>query len=149
MVLRSTPVFRQISRWLRPFSRSVFTVVFRFGFKTFILLFSHFSKWEVVRSVAVWNNFEGQVYVTWVGDFQVATSGGFWVAVRDIPSVKFSKSYKDKNDEWVNTDFFRMQDLPLVLAAGLEALIYMRSLQQEQKTNSNQSDGLTFGIQAV
>jgi hypothetical protein len=84
-----------------------------------------------------------------VGDFQVATSGGFWVAVRDIPSVKFSKSYKDKNDEWVNTDFFRMQDLPLVLAAGLEALIYMRSLQQEQKTNSNQSDGLTFGIQAV
>jgi len=70
------------------------TIVARFsGFKTFILFGSHVFIDQVIHGIlndlspyAQISRFSAVTPDFWnaqVGDFEVATSGGFWVAIRD------------------------------------------------------------------
>ncbi|MDE2052613.1 MAG: hypothetical protein KGJ72_16515, partial [Gammaproteobacteria bacterium] len=81
MVLRSTPVRRSISRWLRPLRSSISTVIRTCGFKTFnsrppVKRGSVTSR----RSSAL--GADRRPFTSGVGDFQVATDGGIWVTAR-------------------------------------------------------------------
>jgi hypothetical protein len=84
MVFRSMPVFRWMSRWLIPFASKVSTVAFKFGFKTFILPSPHYWIYQIGGFTFCRRSqqFLLEIQPCWVGDFEVATGGGFWVAIR-------------------------------------------------------------------
>jgi hypothetical protein len=90
MVLRSTPVRRAISCWLAPCASSVAMVVCKCDFKTFNSSLPEQKGSSVNvpqqppahtdRSAHRWGIFKWPQ----VGDFQVATGGGVWVAAGGI-----------------------------------------------------------------
>lgn len=46
----------------------------------------------------------------------------------EIPTVRISRSHrKEEDNKWVNSEFFNMRDLPLVLIAALEAWIFLKN----------------------
>jgi len=58
----------------------------------------------------------------------------------DIPSVKISKSYKDKETgEWINTDFMHADDLPKAALVATEAYkdILMRVFESKKPQNDD------------
>ena len=87
MVFRSIPVTRSIWRWLVPASSKVNIVVCRCGFKTFNPV-SLKSEGVKVTSCLVLTEVVKQPGLTRrhaalrVGEFEVAKSGGIWVAIR-------------------------------------------------------------------
>ena len=87
MVLRSIPVTRSIWRWLVLASSKVNIVVCRCGFKTFnpVSLESEGVKVTscLVLTEAVKQRCLARRHAALrVGEFEVATSGGIWVAIR-------------------------------------------------------------------
>ena len=87
MVLRSIPVTRSIWRWLVPASSSVDMVVCRCGFKTFnpVSLESEGMKVTsclVLTEAAKQPGLSRHFTALRVGEFEVATSGVIWVAIR-------------------------------------------------------------------
>ena len=82
IVLRSTPVRRSISRCPRPWRSSVSTVIRRCDFKTFnspppVQIGSSVTSRRLQTLGA-----DRRPFTSGVGEFQVATGGGFWVAAR-------------------------------------------------------------------
>ncbi len=82
-----------------------------------------------------------------VKEFRV--SGGISAAIwinrtqrdgRDITcySVRIQKRYKDKNDEWKNTDYFFPEDLPKLALVATKAFDFVSS-----KTNEANGDPST------
>ena len=88
MVLRSIPLTRSIWRWLVPASSKVNIVVCRCGFKTFNPV-SLKSEGVKVTSCLVLTEAVKQRGLALrhaalrVGEFEVATSGEIWVAIRE------------------------------------------------------------------
>jgi len=87
LVFRSIPVTRSIWRWLVLVASSVVIVVCRCGFKTFNPV-SLVNEGVKVTSCLVLTEAVKQPGLTShhaalrVGEFEVATSGGIWVAIR-------------------------------------------------------------------
>jgi hypothetical protein len=86
MVLRSIPVTRSIWRWLLPASNSVAIVVCRCGFKTFNPVSLKSEGVTVTSSQGLTEAMKtglGRPHsMAGVGEFEVAISGGVWVAIR-------------------------------------------------------------------
>lgn len=87
MVFRSIPVTRSIWRWLVLVASSVAIVVCRCGFKTFnpvslvnegVKVTSSLVLTEAVKQPGLTSHYAALR----VGEFEVATSGGIWVAIR-------------------------------------------------------------------
>ena len=59
----------------------------------------------------------------------------------NVPSVKISKSYKDKGTgEWINTDFMRADDLPNAVIVATEAYKDLRMRTFEPGISQNGSN---------
>ena len=89
IVLRSTPVRRSISRCPRPWRSSVSTVIRRCDFKTFnspppVQIRSSVTSRRLQTLGA-----DRRPFTSGVGEFQVATGGGFWVAARGLGAVEW------------------------------------------------------------
>ena len=87
MVLRSIPLTRSIWRWLVPASSKVNIVVCRCGFKTFnpVSLKSEGVKVTsclVLTEAVKLRGLALRHAALRVGEFEVAKSGGIWVAIR-------------------------------------------------------------------
>src|SRR5665647_2152647 len=97
MVLRSIPVTRSIWRWLVPASSSVDRVVCRCGYKTFNPVSPRVSEGVKVTSCLVLTEAAKRRDLTHrhaalrVGEFEVATSGGIWVAIRALDRIAITK----------------------------------------------------------
>jgi len=102
MVLRSIPVTRSIWRWLVLVASSVVIVVCRCGFKTFNPV-SLVNEGVKVTSCLVLNepgkkpDLTGHHTVLRVGEFEVATSGGIWVAIRAFVAATASRPSGEGN----------------------------------------------------
>jgi len=79
------------------------------------------------------------------GDIRAA----IWLHPKEIdgkmvaaPSIKISKSYKDKETgEWINTDFMRADDLPKAAIVATEAYKKLRmGIFELKKSQDNDND---------
>ena len=98
MVFRSIPVTRSIWRWLVLVASSVAIVVCRCGFKTFnpvslvnegVKVTSCLILTETVKQSGLARRYAALR----VGEFEVATSGGIWVAIGAYVPVSFRTSW--------------------------------------------------------
>jgi len=72
---------------------------------------------------------------------------GIGGAIVDIPSVRISKSYRDKGTgDWLNTDFLRADDLPKVSLVATEAFKYLR-LKSPHLEGQSESSYLSEGAE--
>lgn len=76
--------------------------------------------------------------------FRKLAAGNIQVAIwqnegknSEFYTVTISRRFKDKNDEWQNSNSFRLNDIPKVIAALQEA--YKSMILKEQASESNES----------
>jgi hypothetical protein len=65
--------------------------------------------------------------------------------VVEVHSIKFDRSYKDKDDQWKHTDTFNAEDLPKVAVVALEAYKYLRLRSHGDEDQNNNSTSNTGG----